>query len=140
MILSDILSNDLGLLLRAWGGGEGEGREDDFSKPKDLIGLTCGIIWDQVTRVKVEPKTFFANERTFIQWLTAGMLLGTLSLAFLDIREDTPGIGFIVVAILILLYALVVFQWRSCRIRQVRAALIGTPRDRSQRRHTLIAL
>ena len=29
------------------------------------------------TRVKVEPKVFFANERTFIQWVSAGVMLLT---------------------------------------------------------------
>jgi len=32
---------------------------------------------------KIEPKTFFANERTFIQWLSAATLLVTLSILLL---------------------------------------------------------
>lgn len=35
------------------------------------------------TVAKIEPKTFFANERTFIQWLSAATLLVTLSILLL---------------------------------------------------------
>lgn len=35
--------------------------------------------------VKVEPKTMFANERTLIQWLSAALLLVTLSTALMGI-------------------------------------------------------
>lgn len=38
--------------------------------------------------VRVEPKTFFANERTFIQWLGAAILLLTLSSAMIAF-DDT---------------------------------------------------
>eukprot|EP01052_Picozoa_sp_SAG31_P004153 SAG31_NODE_169_length_21415_cov_29.765338_15_plen_733_part_00 len=89
-------------------------RTDDF-RP---CCLSTGLPVMTVTRVKVEPKTFFANERTFIQWLTAGMLLGTLSLAFFDMQHDTTGILFTIIAAFVMVYALVAFQWRSCRIRE----------------------
>ena len=36
--------------------------------------------------IKVEPKTFFANERTFIQWFGAALLMVTLSMALLQVR------------------------------------------------------
>jgi uncharacterized membrane protein YidH (DUF202 family) len=69
--------------------------------------------------VKVEPKTFFANERTFIQWMTAGMLLAAIAATLLDGQEDnTPGVVFIAISIAVMLYALVAFQWRAARIRQ----------------------
>jgi uncharacterized membrane protein YidH (DUF202 family) len=39
-------------------------------------------------RTKIEPKTFFANERTFIQWLSAAILLVTLSTAIMTFNES----------------------------------------------------
>lgn len=72
------------------------------------------------TLAKIEPKTFFANERTFIQWLSAALLLLSLSLAMVGLGHDSGRIaGFVVmpVALLFLLYALYVYQWRAKMIR-----------------------
>jgi uncharacterized membrane protein YidH (DUF202 family) len=41
----------------------------------------------RLTPVKVEPKTFFANERTFIQWLSAALLLFTVSVGRVEVRS-----------------------------------------------------
>lgn len=37
-----------------------------------------------VVRTRVEPKTFFANERTFLAWLSIAVLLMFTALALLD--------------------------------------------------------
>ena len=42
-------------------------------------------------RVKVEPKTYFANERTFIQWISAALLLVTVALILLETNDDESG-------------------------------------------------
>jgi uncharacterized membrane protein YidH (DUF202 family) len=58
---------------------------------------------------RIEPKTFFANERTFIQWLTTAVLLTTLSLALLnyDTRPAyAAGLAIFPIAIFFILYAL----------------------------------
>lgn len=39
-------------------------------------------------RVRVEPKSYFANERTFIQWISAALLLFTVSVILFDITMD----------------------------------------------------
>ena len=39
-------------------------------------------------RVRVEPKTFFANERTFIQWLSVGMLLMSVGIAIVEVIQS----------------------------------------------------
>jgi uncharacterized membrane protein YidH (DUF202 family) len=36
------------------------------------------------TIVRVEPKTFFANERTLLQWLNTAVLLSTISVTLLN--------------------------------------------------------
>lgn len=75
--------------------------------------------------VKIEPKTFFANERTFIQWLGAAVLLVTLSVAMTSLgSEDTrrnarpAAIVFSVVSLVFLAYALYLFLWRDSMIRR----------------------
>ena len=45
------------------------------------------------TRVKVEPKTFFANERTFIQWLSMSLLLISFALAMYTLDEENSPEG-----------------------------------------------
>jgi uncharacterized membrane protein YidH (DUF202 family) len=40
---------------------------------------------------RVEPKSYFANERTFIQWISAGLLLLTLSAAILILLDRQTG-------------------------------------------------
>jgi uncharacterized membrane protein YidH (DUF202 family) len=75
--------------------------------------------------VKIEPKTFFANERTFIQWLGAAVLLVTLSVAMTSLgspetrRNARPAaIVFSVVSLVFLAYALYLFLWRDTMIRR----------------------
>jgi len=77
---------------------------------------------------KIEPKTFFANERTFIQWLGAAILLASLSMALITVSADnggqtlSMGIVLFVISIGFLLYALGIFLWRA---RQIRAKKDG---------------
>ncbi|PVU86029.1 hypothetical protein BB560_006828 [Smittium megazygosporum] len=68
---------------------------------------------------RVEPKVFFANERTFLAWLNFAMLLGSLSLALMNFGDQDgklAGAIFTVVSILTMLYALSLFHWRADRI------------------------
>ncbi|KAG0061758.1 GTPase regulator Nrf1, partial [Podila epicladia] len=37
--------------------------------------------------VRVEPKVFFANERTFLSWLNFTVLLGSLSIGLLNFGD-----------------------------------------------------
>lgn len=38
--------------------------------------------------IKIEPKTYFANERTLLQWVSASVLLMTAVLALLNLEQD----------------------------------------------------
>lgn len=71
--------------------------------------------------VRVEPKVFFANERTFLSWLNFSILLGGLAIGLLNFSHDKPGqvaAGlFTAVAMLSMLYALGTFHWRARSIR-----------------------
>ncbi|KAJ1514406.1 vacuolar transporter chaperone [Coelomomyces lativittatus] len=73
-----------------------------------------------VVPVRVEPKVFFANERTFLAWLHFAALISGLALGLLnfgDHRAKLAGCAFCVVAIGVSFYALHLFLWRSTKIR-----------------------
>jgi VTC domain/Domain of unknown function (DUF202) len=73
---------------------------------------------------KIEPKVFFANERTFLHWLHHGVILSTIAsgiLAFVDETGASWGevyaMAMLVLALFYCLYALYVFLWRADRIK-----------------------
>ncbi|KXS14634.1 vacuolar membrane protein [Gonapodya prolifera JEL478] len=70
--------------------------------------------------VRVEPKVFFANERTFLSWLNFSVTLGGLSLGLLnfgDVTARVAGILFTLISLLVMLYATVIFRARATNIR-----------------------
>ena len=70
---------------------------------------------------RVEPKVFFANERTFLSWLNFSVLLGSLSIGLLNFSRDNTGLIcaaiFTVIAMAAMGYALLTFHWRAKSIR-----------------------
>lgn len=66
-------------------GGDGVFNESQVPRKRGILGkflppeVTGGVKIAEKKPVKVEPKSFFANERTFIQWLSAALLLLTVS-------------------------------------------------------------
>lgn len=46
-----------------------------------------------LVRTRVEPKTFFANERTFLQWINISVLVMFLALSLLSGSSLAPGLG-----------------------------------------------
>ena len=76
--------------------------------------------------MKVEPKVFFANERTLLSWLHMSVTLGTISAGLLTLSGSSKGgaasskvVGMILLplAVLFVVYALITFHWRMTRIR-----------------------
>ena len=70
---------------------------------------------------RVEPKVFFANERTFLSWLSFCVLLGGLAVGLLNFGDSVARISaglFTLVAMAAMIYALVTFHWRAKSIRQ----------------------
>jgi uncharacterized membrane protein YidH (DUF202 family) len=69
---------------------------------------------------RVEPKVFFANERTFLSWLNFTVILGGLAVGLLNFGDEIGRISaglFTAVAMAAMLYALVTFHWRAKSIR-----------------------
>ena len=69
---------------------------------------------------RVEPKVFFANERTFLSWLNFTVILGGLAVGLLNFSDSVGRISaalFTFVAMAAMLYALATFHWRAKSIR-----------------------
>ncbi|KAI9269158.1 VTC domain-containing protein [Phascolomyces articulosus] len=69
---------------------------------------------------RTEPKTFFANERTFISWLQFCALLLTVALNLLnhgDYISRIIGAVFIIMASILCFYALFRYQFRAYQLR-----------------------
>jgi len=70
---------------------------------------------------RVEPKVFFANERTFLSWLNFTVILGGLAVGLLNFGDRVGQISatlFTTIAMLAMLYALFTFHWRAASIRK----------------------
>merc|ERR1711957_61856 len=73
---------------------------------------------------KIEPKVFFANERTFLHWLHNGVTLYTIAAGILAFAGDTGSVSAHWYAMALLpislgfcLYALNLFLWRAEKIK-----------------------
>ncbi|MCJ1293566.1 vacuolar transporter chaperone [Xylographa carneopallida] len=74
--------------------------------------------------VRVEPKVFFATERTFLSWLEFSILLGGIAAALLNFGDAVARAaawGFTVLACASLIYSLGLYLWRVRMIRRRRA-------------------
>ncbi|KAI9880016.1 MAG: vacuolar transporter chaperone [Pleopsidium flavum] len=77
--------------------------------------------------VRVEPKVYFATERTFLAWLEFSIILGSIAATLLNFSNDTnnvsliSAVGFTIVACAALAYSLVLYLWRVGMIRKRRA-------------------
>lgn len=70
---------------------------------------------------RVEPKVFFANERTFLSWLNFTVILGGLAVGLLNFGDRVGRISaalFTVIAMAAMIYAVVTFHWRAQSIRR----------------------
>lgn len=71
--------------------------------------------------VRVEPKVFFANERTFLSWLNFTVILGGLAVGLLNFGDRIGRYSaalFTFVAMGTMAYALVTYHWRAAAIRK----------------------
>ena len=65
---------------------------------------------------RVEPKVFFANERTFLSWLNFTIMLGGLSVGLLNFGDKVSKISsifFTLDSVGCMIYALVIYHWRA---------------------------
>ncbi|KAI8368708.1 VTC domain-containing protein [Blakeslea trispora] len=68
-----------------------------------------------VTPLRVEPKVFFANERTYFSWMSFGTLISTFSLALFNAGDAVgkiSGIVYTLVSISVLMYGMGLYYRR----------------------------
>merc|ERR1719356_714103 len=85
----------------------------------------ASIIKARTAPVKIDPKVFFANERTFLAWLHVSVLLAGASVAivaFSDSHVSGPdqlyGVVLLPVSIAFILYAMIQYTRRASMIRR----------------------
>ena len=76
--------------------------------------------------VRVEPKVYFAAERTFLSWLEFSVLLGGIATTLLNFGGDDAvsfraAFAFVLIACAALLYSGGLYLWRVTMIRRRRA-------------------
>lgn len=77
--------------------------------------------------VRVEPKVYFATERTFLSWLEFSIILGSIAAALINFGDNVSlasAIAFTIVAVAALLYSVVIYTLRVQMIRK-RTAQVG---------------
>ncbi|KAJ5084102.1 hypothetical protein NUU61_008681 [Penicillium alfredii] len=74
--------------------------------------------------VRVEPKVYFAAERTFLSWLEFSIIVGGIAATLLNFGADSATLAsswaFTVLAALSLVYSLFLYIWRVDKIRKRR--------------------
>jgi uncharacterized membrane protein YidH (DUF202 family) len=73
-----------------------------------------------ITPIKVEPKVFFANERTYFSWMKFGTMLATFSLALFNSGDSVGkicGVLYTLVALSTLIYGVGLYYRRRELIR-----------------------
>ena len=109
----------------AYGDDEDDDEEGDCECSLWPTSVCGGFVGEEAAATsiqKVEPKVFFANERTFLHWLHMGVLLsgvasGVLAFAANDAIIQFYGILLLPVALGFCVYALHTFLWRAERIK-----------------------
>ncbi|KAK2750630.1 vacuolar transporter chaperone [Myotisia sp. PD_48] len=74
--------------------------------------------------VRVEPKVYFAAERTFLSWLEFSLYISTIAVTLLNFGHDTITISaawsFTVLGCVALVYSFLLYLWRVDKIRKHR--------------------
>lgn len=78
--------------------------------------------------IRIEPKVYFASERTFLSWLSIAMILSVTATTMLNYGNKTSltaSIGFFITALFTMVYATIMYIWRTLMIRDRRPAQYG---------------
>lgn len=106
---------------------EPEAQPEPEPTPRSLLSyLFCVCLRDPESEeskkmmIRVEPKTFFANERTYMQWFNAAILMSSVGLALVGIGEEAQTISyfFMIISIFILVYSFYTFITRVDKLEK----------------------
>ena len=83
------------------------------------VATSADILRNRQGAIKVEPKVFFANERTFLAWLHCAVLLAGASIAIMSFAETDMagqlyGVILLPVSIAFMTYAMSQCELNSC--------------------------
>lgn len=72
--------------------------------------------------IKVEPKVFFANERTFLAWMHVSIIMAGASIAILAFTDESGGVGGQIYGIVMLpvAVAFIVYAMYQCKYEKER--------------------
>mmetsp|Transcript_68587 Transcript_68587/g.143060 ORF Transcript_68587/g.143060 Transcript_68587/m.143060 type:complete len:140 (-) Transcript_68587:56-475(-) len=92
----------------------------------NILSTCCGPIEPPNKVSRIEPKTFLANERTFLNWLAMSVTLGSIASALVAFGKSEPNGSsvqimasvLVITAIFFCIYAMNTFFWRRRRIRR----------------------
>ena len=76
--------------------------------------------------MRVEPKVYFAAERTFLSWLEFSIIIGSIAATLLNFGDSISlysAWGFTLVAVAALVYSCVMYALRVQMIRSRRASI-----------------
>ena len=91
--------------------------------PTRAYGEVGTLLKPRKAPVKIEPKVFFANERTFLAWMHLSVILAGASIAILAFAEDENpvsqlyGVVLLPVAIAFIVYSMYQYTRRARMIR-----------------------
>lgn len=85
-------------------------------------GPVGALVKERKVPIKIEPKVFFSNERTFLAWLHVSIMLAGASIAIVAFADSNPwsqmyGVLLLPVAIAFICYAMMQYARRSAMIR-----------------------
>lgn len=75
--------------------------------------------------VRVEPKVYFATERTYLSWLSISLILSATTTSLLSYGDKVTlaaSVGFFLTTVLTIVYSTVMYIWRVINIRNKVAA------------------
>lgn len=90
------------------------------ARPYGEVGT---LVKQRKAPIKIEPKVFFANERTFLAWMHLSVVLAGASIAIMAFADDNNpmaqlyGIMLLPVAISFILYSMYQYSRRAYMIR-----------------------
>lgn len=90
------------------------------------------------TAVRVEPKTFFANERTLLQWMNTAVLLATISITLLNFGTPSARLSGLIMAPVAIYFILHAYCVRYISVRSIISSQVYARRGRALERKEAI--
>ncbi|KAI8084662.1 VTC domain-containing protein [Halteromyces radiatus] len=112
---------DLTLVVQHIFLGQTSPRRSHAASPPVILPPGVKVPKKVITPLRVEPKVFFANERTYFSWMSFGTLLATFSIALFNAGDavgKVSGIVYTLVSLSTLLYGMGLYYRRRELIRQ----------------------